>query len=86
MRARAGGVFRALAASTAVLELHPTRTARLVSDPDRVAQAFVAEQFAFVFTVDAGLGEDQVDGVPQGDIQGRCELQLSTLEGWPGAV
>ena len=65
-----GRSFGALAASTAVFDLHPTRTARLVANPYRFVEASVAEQFAFVFTVDAGLGEDQVDGVPEGDIQG----------------
>ena len=65
-----GGRFGALAASAAKIELDPARTARWVANPGGVIEAPVAEQLSLPFAVDAGLREDQVDGLPKGDIQG----------------
>ncbi len=74
-----GRQLGALAASTAIFELNAARTARFPAYPCCFAKTPVAEQLPFDFAVDAGLREDQVDGLPECEIQCRCQLQLSTL-------
>ena len=71
--------FGALAASTAVFKLNPACPARAAAYSCRVAEARVAEQSPFRVAVDAGLGENQVHNLPQGEFQGGCQLHVSTF-------